>query len=370
MNDDLSPRPAVVFQAPNHIGLGHLNRLSCIALALREMDDHVRCLFVVEGNSHGILEEAGLPYLSLPHPDTVKRSRDWSEWSSLEKERVVGAIAESIVRTVRPVMVVYDCFPSESFIDPVIREGIKVALCVRKVKSIEDYIRDPRVARVLEVEPQLIIPHEPGDFLLPDFLLPRAEYVGPIVKHMPVDPEPVQVRFKLIGKQILVISGGGGGYRDTAAYFNLCLDAFDKLKSRMDNVVALLITGPLFSQWGDLRLTSDVRIIPFDPAFTSTCATADLVLSQGGYNSINELVLLGTPTICIPAERGFDDQFERARDVAAKCANVCCFEGASAEHLAALMEARLKTSPNRDRGEEPDGAYRAALHILKAIGCA
>jgi predicted glycosyltransferase len=95
--------------------------------------------------------------------------------------------------------------------------------------------------------------------------------------------------------------------------------------------VALPIIGPLFAEW--MEPTAEVLIIPFDTQFTTTCATADLVLSQAGYNSINELVALGAQAICIPG----------------------------------LMEARLMNPHQRIRTESQDSAYRAAFHILTLL---
>ena len=46
------PQETVLFHGPNRIGLGHLNRLSAIALALKKKSPHVRPLFAVEGGAH------------------------------------------------------------------------------------------------------------------------------------------------------------------------------------------------------------------------------------------------------------------------------------------------------------------------------
>jgi predicted glycosyltransferase len=48
-------QPTVLFHPLNHLGLGHINRLSVIALALREIDQNVRTPFVVEGGSYILL---------------------------------------------------------------------------------------------------------------------------------------------------------------------------------------------------------------------------------------------------------------------------------------------------------------------------
>ena len=54
----------------------------------------------------------------------------------------------------------------------------------------------------------------------------------------------------------------------------------------------------------------------------------DLVISAAGYNSVNELIHGGLPTILVPRERPLDDQFARARQ----------FSGQGAALLAEAMD--------------------------------
>ena len=357
----------VLFQVPNRIGLGHINRMSCVALALREMKPDVQSLFLIEGSSHGFLESVALPYLMLPNSDVVSGSPAWSSWSQDSKKSFMRGLAESMLNVLEPELVVYDCFPNIHFAEAVLAAGIKTVICIRKVKDFELYARDPRVRSVLDSDAFILVPHAEEEFPLPETLKSRATYVGTILKTLPVDPKPLQVRLNLPGKRIVVINAGGGGYPGTVEFLNLSLRAFAKVKRKHRNLVALLVPGPLFSGWADLELVSGVRIVPFDPEFTLTCATADLVLSQAGYNSINELARLGTPTICIPAERGFDDQFERARGMAEVYGNIDSLENASMRELVERMEEVLDRSVERVRRETPDGAYRAAFVISQLL---
>jgi predicted glycosyltransferase len=366
-DDPIRSAPLVIFQVPNQIGLGHMNRMACVAVALRKIDPAIRLLFVVEGSTHGLLESFALPYIALPNPGLVYRSECWKAWPINERRRSVDALAISIIYTTRPDLVIYDCLPSIHFIHSVIRFGIKTVLCIRKVKDFEAYARDYRVVRVLESAASFLIPHWQDEFQLPDSLMSRATYVGPIVRPLPIDPEPVTVRFNLLEQRIVVISAGGGGGSDTAVFFNFCLSAFQQARTQMDSLAALLITGPLFTNWGELNLLPTTRVIPFAPDFPAVCATADLVVSQAGYNSLNELAALGTPTICIPAKRGFDDQFDRARSMARKYPHISCFERGSAQDLASLILASLRQPTTRVQAPVPDGAHRAALHVMSLL---
>jgi predicted glycosyltransferase len=56
----------VVSHAINGIGLGRLSRQIAIALAVRELAPNTNIRFVVDGGSHGLLEAAGLSYVTAP----------------------------------------------------------------------------------------------------------------------------------------------------------------------------------------------------------------------------------------------------------------------------------------------------------------
>jgi hypothetical protein len=49
-------------------------------------------------------------------------------------------------------------------------------------------------------------------------------------------------------------------------------------------------------------------------------------------------------------------------------ANIDCFEGETAEALSRLIIARLNQSVERIRLDVPDGAYRAAFHVMNLLG--
>ena len=66
----MSAQRTVLFHPLNHIGLGHINRLSVIALALHELDNNVRTPFVVEEAAHVLLDAFSLPS-GLPLQPTV-----------------------------------------------------------------------------------------------------------------------------------------------------------------------------------------------------------------------------------------------------------------------------------------------------------
>ena len=236
------------------------------------------------------------------------------------------------------------------------------------MKDLDLYMQETRVKAVLQACATILVPHTEEESPLPPELQNRAVYVGSIVKPLPQDPVPLQIRMNLPGRRILVITAGGGGHVDTPEFLQISLQAASLLQAKVPDLAALLIPGPLFTSWSELIIPANVRVLPYDPKFAETCATADVVISQAGYNSANELVLLGTPTVMIPAQRGFDDQFERAAQMAVLSPHMHVVTDASPENVARQVEKMLMNPQPRVRREPPDGAYLAAAHLLQTLG--
>jgi hypothetical protein len=85
-----------------------------------------------------------------------------------------------------------------------------------------------------------------------------------------------------------------------------------------------------------------------------------------GYNTIVELQALPVQCICAPAPRWFDDQAERAQQLAAASPTFHVFSGSDPQELAALMAVCLDVPPAAARPiVRPEGASRAAALILE-----
>jgi predicted glycosyltransferase len=359
--------PLIVFQVPNQIGLGHMNRMSCVATAMREIDPEVRFVFVVEGNSHGMLESMGHPTITLPALQSIRNAPEWSEWDKDVRSDLVLSMATALVENLQPSLIVYDCFPSLAFVKAATHRGVPSVLCLRKMKDYPAYMERGGPKLALRASESILVPHSPEEAELPEVLERRAVFVGPIVRALPVDPLPLQTRLGLQDQRVLVITAGGGGHPDTMHFLRLALQAAEMLRSSHPDLVVLLIPGPLFRAWEELKLTDATRVLPFDPHFLETCATADLVFAQAGYNSANELTYLGTPTVMVPAHRGFDDQFERANQLSSLWPHIHTLPEPTPEHLAMLATRILAHPEPRIRTQVPEGAYLAAAHLLHIL---
>ena len=337
-----------------------MNRLSVIALALREIDPDVRTPFVVEGASHVLLDTFALPYVPLPVSYAMTDGGVWAPWTEIERSSLQLQISRSVLKSIGPQAVVFDCLPTPAFSQAVIESGTPIVLCLREMRDLARYLAE--VCGLLHHVKLIIVPHRPGAFVLPRNLRVRTCFVGQIArsvaskKHIQ-DPQQPNI----------VITGGGGGYPGTVDFYNLALLAVADLRSRAPQVKAQLITGPLFRDWHRLRLVESISVLPFEADMPATLGRSDLVICQAGYNTVAELELLGTRTILVPAERQWDDQFARAERVSHGRSNFRVFRGKTAAELSILASGALSSDLPDVSPVEADGGMKAAHLIYEMI---
>jgi predicted glycosyltransferase len=374
--------PVILFQPPNGIGLGHMSRLAAIARAAASLDPSVRVPFVIEGDSHGFLEAQGLSYLTLPSRHALDQSELWASWGPDERRRLVVSLSQTMMRELKPDAVVFDCFPSVPFAMAALDARVPLVLCLRRMRDLQEYFSSllARFAAYQVSLPEwlpsfdlILVPEEPGTFALPDVLKPRAAFVGPIVRdsearHPPFGSAPGASP----GGTHLVITGGGGGFPATVKFYNAALRAFARLRSTRPTLTGVLITGPLFTDWLQLDLVDGIRVLPFASELTAHLAAADVIVCQAGYNTMAEVAQLGRQTICIPASRGNDDQFERAERMAATHPHIHLlpervrFSDADAP-LAALIATCLEKPSDSRRAPPSEGARLAAERLFALV---
>jgi len=346
----------------NGIGLGHVSRLAAIALAIRQRDPNLAQLFAVEGDSHGLLEAANLAHITFPSSSRL-HSNNLNSWSRARREILTKSIAELIVDFTNPDLIVFDCFPNRLLTTIARTRKIPFAICVRKCKDMEGYFKG--FGNVLEEAKSIVIPHSSGELNIPVELASKSYFVGSIVRPLIKTPNPVS---GFDHQRRVVITGGGGGYPGTVSFYNLALEAIAKSREIDPALTGLLVTGPLFNEWKELRLVSGVSVIPFDPDITALFRAAPLVLCQAGYNTVAEVTALGVSAICIPAHRNFDDQHERARRMSDAYGQFWLLEDPNSDSLSALISKILQMAPAANTiTSDSDGSRLAADVLIKCI---
>lgn len=350
----------VAFQAPNRVGLGHISRMMAVALAIRRRRPDARLPFILEGASHSLLETASLPYFSLPHREEMA-GPSWTAWNHLRRANMVFDMSRAILRCLQPDMVLCDTFPCMPFMAAAAKLRVPLALCARKTRYNEAYWEG--ICKHGALLSLILIPHDPGEVWVPASLRSSVRFVGEISRPISGVAAPPCVP----GSKRIVITGGGGGYEGTVHFYNLAMDAFVRYRRDHPDTGCVLVTGPLFREWWDLRMVDGVRVVPFEPNLRELMATADLVICQAGYNTASEIRRLGVPSICMPGERLADDQEERAVAMAGSLPGFHVFLGNDAGELAQYIARALHTEHRASAALPPNGADRAADLLLSCI---
>lgn len=129
------------------------------------------------------------------------------------------------------------------------------------------------------------------------------------------DREDIRRQYQVGHRKWAVISAGGGMDGDTF------IERLIRLKSRLDTKVQTafyISAGPAMKEEQFLKLESqaalqeNIVITRFDANLPDCIYAADLSISMGGYNSINNALITGTPTLIFP--RSSDgEQLKRAQ---------------------------------------------------------
>jgi radical SAM protein with 4Fe4S-binding SPASM domain len=208
----------------------------------------------------------------------------------------------------------------------------------------------------------VLIPHEKEEFARVQVpKSPNILFVGPIVrKDNYVDTDKIKAKYGISeGDFVVLATAGGGGFADAADFVNCCLEAFGAVKKSLPKVKFIMLTGPFFQQKID---STDIKILEFDEDFTSLLAVANLVVSQAGYNSINELAYYRKRAIIIPSKKPNDDQFERAEY--AKRFGFEVLNGFDAAQLKTLIFGTARQDQIKTDYRIITGNYFAAWQIL------
>lgn len=150
-------------------------------------------------------------------------------------------------------------------------------------------------------------------------------------------------------------------------FYNLTLEATTLTRKRRPALKAVLVAGPLFRDWHLLQSVAGVTVVPFEPDMSSRLAQAKLVICQAGYNTVAELVQLGTKAILVPADRQWDDQFARAKLTVREYPTFRVFLGRAATDLALLAVDFMDEPDPPDVRATTCGRTRAAQVIYKLL---
>jgi UDP:flavonoid glycosyltransferase YjiC (YdhE family) len=335
----------VIFRCPGKRGLGHLVRAVNIAHALSDHDVSIRSVIYTRGSAAADLVADAFPLIIETDPDQL------AQWPGL-------------VARERPDAVVDDTQLPDDQLPPGGEHTKRIYVMRRSREDRHASVIDNPAVRASDL---VLIPHDADEFgyELDEQLAARAVFTGPIIRRPPADAV-ARLRAQYGAGFLLVSTAGGGGFEDTADHlFAVALDAEATMRASVPNLVHVVVRGPNYK--GAIPVTAGRVVIDFEPEMTALLAAADLVVAEGGYNTVNEIRLVATPTAFVPGIRRWDDQERRVAELAtAGCALVAADAaavvalGVDAERRAAMRRALEAACPI-------PGNELAAKAILRCI---
>ncbi len=289
-----------LFQVRNRRGLGHMMRGLNIARELTALDPAAEILFYLRTPPAAGFWSGQFRYVVEPDPNTL------ASWAQVLAE-------------FRPDVVVYDTMlPKAADAEPV-AAGARYAYIMRKCLAEEqlEVFANPFLDRMAAI----IVPHDEEEFgyPLPPSIAERTCFVGCIVRGPgPAARQTLRARYGAApGDFLLTSTVGGGGFEAQAdAFFAAVFDAHERLARHIPGLRHVVVQGPNYAK--QLAAPAGVTLVAVEPDMIDLLAASDLVVAEGGYNTVSEIRITGTPAVFMPSVRGKDDQEARVRELAAR----------------------------------------------------
>ncbi len=307
----------VLNYAINGLGVGHVTRLRSISRWLRRLSEENNCrmeiLFITSSEADVLLFQDGFPVFKIPSRTIIKEATRSPEHFEQAARECVWAILEAM----RPDLLIVDTAPAGSFGEFLPFPGMDAfelcrhkAFIYRPMKS--SAALKGNFQKTLERYDLILVPEYSGNSTIhvPDPVVTRVDWCGPIVsldRSELLDRESAlrSLGIKESGFQVYISTGGGGHEESERRLHDVCAALADVRDAQL-----LVAAGPLYRgsrvslpnlAWLDTR------------GMASHLAAVDIAVSAAGYNSFNELMFAGIPTVFLPLDTPADDQWERAR---------------------------------------------------------
>jgi|GEM_PF-1106205 len=316
----LERRGRILFYYHHFGGLGHGTRIAAICKALKEID-HCDIVVINSGRKQpepGIQEYAtvlDLPFFEAEHGLFSGLKAGEGVDAAFRKR---AAILNKIREKFKPDVAVFEHFPFgrgslakeiSSFIELLKKDDCRIYSSVRDIIDQEVNVQELR--RHLKPFDGVLVHSDKQMGFMTGFeqteeLTNKLFFTGRVVSHQKKDlgdREAIRRKFNVADRKWIVISAGGG------------IDG-EKLVQRLIGIKSLLdkkfpssfliTTGPNIdpAKYAELeqkaRAQKDIAMTRFDGDFVRYVNAADLSISMGGYNSVNNALLTGAPTMIFP----------------------------------------------------------------------
>ncbi len=380
----------VLFYVQHLLGIGHLRRAAVIARALHSAG--TRVVFVSGGLPVKDLDIGGCELVQLPPARVLDEDfsivdEDGRPIDAAWKESRCAKLLE-IYRRRRPRLLLIELFPFGRrqmrfellpLLETVRAEGPGIPIVCSLRDVLTTHKQPGKTAWMIDTFQRffdLLIVHGDPAFLplersFPDAgrIAAKTRYSGYVV---PETPGAGDISAEGPGKGEVVVSTGGGAVAGPLVAAALQARAVSPLAEVPWRL--LIGLGMREEEFLAVRAAASdgIRVERARPDFINLLARARLSISQGGYNTVMELLSLGTPAVVVPFAAGSEtEQSLRARLLAERgLITVVEEKGLTGASLAAGIEAALRRPRQPPPSFDWAGARNTARLLCDLLGTA
>lgn len=303
-----APGADILFVTSNGAGLGHISRLLAIA---KELPLERKVEFLTMSTAYRQVADSGIQINYFPSSEAAGESP--ASWNPIFR-----SFFRQLVYKARPRVVVFDGTWVYTGITDVCRAlGIPLIWVQRGL-----WKHDVDAASTQRHNAKTVVDHVvvPGDFAGPEQvdagqgIVPN--YVGPIVMTSRNDLLERDEACETLGlnpaRRYVLLNLGGGSISDPDS---IARAALRDVRQLAPDLVPVQVVSPLAGAVDEVPGLTRISAYPVMPA----AKAFDMMIAAAGYNSSQEAVSLGIPTILVPnAETKTDDQVRRAHELSAR----------------------------------------------------
>jgi predicted glycosyltransferase len=381
-------RAQVAIFSPDSFGLGHFRRSMLIAERLLD-EPAIDGVVVITGSpaADRFTPQAGIDIVTLPTVTKDARGRYCSgedDTPIAEVLRARGLAAAQTIRDYRPDLLLVDHAPTglagelNVLLDELALDRRRPTLVLGMREIIDDvdtvraeWQRSGAFEAIATRYDHVLVYGDPQvettamELGLDGLARGCVEHVGYVARPMP----PRRTTDPRRRPQILVTVGGGG---DGRLLLDTYASALRQLGSDAD-FTSVVLTGPMLSDSDRaavertlLATGADVEISAFTPSPEPLMAAATGVVAMGGYNTVTELMSLGTPALIVPREFPRREQLLRAQ----RLGDIGAIDWEVSGHLTARRLQTFVATAQRAAGRHPRvdlGGRDAAARSITAL---
>ena len=361
-NSTESPATRMLFVSSNGVGMGHLTRLLAVA---RRLPENHETIFLTMSQALSIIDQFGFHAEYLPsHQQTLSDIEDWNNWLAIELTEILDrfsiggvvfdgnlvfpGLADAVSARARSplIWIRRGMWRADQDNSPSLLSGEAADLVIEPDDIASDL--DTGVTAELRDEVQIV---DPIRLLDDDEVLSRDESCH----KLGLDPNRLYALIQL----------GSGNNANVLDLIGSVIAALHG--SEVQPVIAEWLTAELrYDLWPRVPRLSCYPISRYYRAF-------DFTVSAAGYNSFNELIGFGVPSILVPnLNRSMDDQRARA-EFASRHGAALHLELDDFSNLDSVLEEIMDSDRRQTmRGQcrliaKPNGAQEAARAIASRV---